>query len=186
VIDSSSVRAGIAVLDGDRVVAERVHESGRGFDLATVVRSLVDPRTVDRVAVATGPGSFTGLRVGASYAVGLALGRAVPLIGFSTLDVHRARAVEPATGVCEAGRGRVYVLTPAGERALLDAGEVSARWPAAGWLRPETAALLGTRLLAESELIGFGAAAIALVAGAPELDCARVSLEYMQSFRELR
>jgi tRNA threonylcarbamoyladenosine biosynthesis protein TsaB len=186
VIDSSSVRAGIAVLDGDRVVAETVHESGRGFDLAAAVRSLVDPRSVDRVAVATGPGSFTGLRVGASFAVGLALGRGVPLLGFSTLDLQRARATEPATGVCEAGRGRIYALTPIGERALIEAGEVSAHWPAAGWLRPDTAAALGTRLLAESEVLGFGEAAIAVVAAAPELDCARVSLEYMQSFRELR
>ena len=185
-IDSSSVRAGVAVLDGRRLVAEAVHESGRGFDLAAAVRSLIDPRRVDRVAVATGPGSFTGLRVGASYAVGLARGRRVPLLGFSTLDLQRARALVPATGVCEAGRGRVYALTPDGGRALLDAAEVAPHWPAAGWLRPATAAALRARLLDEAELRTFGEAAVEVVAAAPELDCARVSLEYMQSFRELQ
>lgn len=185
-IDSSSVRAGVAVLDGDRVVAEAVHDSGRGFDLAATVRSLTDPRRIDRVAVATGPGSFTGLRVGASYAVGLALGRGIPLLGFSTLDVQRTRARVAATGVAEAGRGRVYALTPAGERELLDAADVSPRWPVAGWLRPATAAALRARLLDEAELSTFGEAALQVVAAAPALDCARVKLEYMQSFRELR
>lgn len=184
-IDTSSVRAGVAVLDQGEVVAELTHESGRAFDLAAAVRSLVDPRTIDRVAVATGPGSFTGLRVGASYAVGLALGRRLPLLGFSTLDLQRTRAHVPATAVCEAGRGRVYALAPPGDRALLDASEVPEQWPVAGWVRSATAAALRPRLLDDSELRTFGQAALEVVAAAPELDCARVSLEYMVSFEGL-
>lgn len=185
-IDTSSVRAGLAVIDDGRVAAESVHESGRTFELANAVRALVDPRTVDRVAVATGPGSFTGLRVGASYAVGLALGRRLPLLGFSTLHLHRSRAREPVTAVCEAGRGRVYALTPEGQPELVEAGDLTDRWPAVGWLREATRSALKARPRDDSELATFGAAAARILAAAVDLDCARVRLEYMQSFQGLR
>ena len=185
VIDSSSVRTGVAFLEAGRVVAEAVHESGRTLDLAGAVRALGDPRQVERVAVATGPGSFTGLRVGASYAAGLALGLRVPLLAFSTLDLQRTRARAEATGAAEAGRGRVYVLTPEGERALVEAAAVPDRWPVAGWLRDSTRAQLRAPVLAEPDLLTFGQAAAVVVERAPEVDCARVTLEYMQSFERL-
>ncbi len=185
-IDTSSVRAGLAVLDGGRVVAEATHASGRTFELARAVEMLIDPGRVDRVVVATGPGSFTGLRVGASYAVGLALGRRIPLLGFGTLELQRGRAGEPATGVCEAGRGRIYAETPEGAVLLLEAADVPGRWPVVGWLREPTQAALRARVLHEHELRSFGEAAVDIVARAAELDCARVKLEYMHSFSELR
>lgn len=184
-IDTSSVRAGVAFLEAGRVLAEAVHESGRTLDLAAAVRALGDPRRVRRVAVATGPGSFTGLRVGASYAAGLALGLGVPLHAFSTLQLQRTRARVPATGAAEAGRGRVYLLTPEDDRALLEAAAVPDRWPVVGWLRETTRAALRAPFLPESELLTFGEAAARVVEGAPEVDCARVSLEYMQSFERL-
>lgn len=185
-IDTSSVRTGVAFLERGRVVAEAVHDSGRTLDLAAAVRALGDPRAVERVAVATGPGSFTGLRVGASYAVGLAMGRGIPLLAFSTLELQRSRARVVATGAAEAGRGRVYVLTPPGARLLLDAADVPPDWPVAGWLRDATATALGAPALPESELRTFGETAAAVIEEAPEVDCARVSLEYMQSFDRLR
>lgn len=185
VIDSSSVRTGIAVLDGDRVLAQAVHESGRTLDLAVAVRDLVDPRAVLRVAIATGPGSFTGLRVGASYAAGLALGRHLPLLTFSTLDLQRSRARVPASGAAEAGRGRVYLKPPDGPAGLFEAAEAPAAWPVAGWLRPATLAALAGPVLEEDELLTFGEAAAVLIPRAVETDCARVSLEYMQSFDSL-
>jgi tRNA threonylcarbamoyl adenosine modification protein YeaZ len=185
VIDTSSVLAGIAVIEDGRAVAESVHESGRTYDLPAAVRALVDPRRTDRVAVATGPGSFTGLRVGASYAVGLALGRGIPLLGFSTLDLHRARVRAEATAVCEAGRGRVYALTPEAGPMLVEAAELTGRWPVVGWLREATRDAIQGRVLEGSELASFGAAAARIVAEAVELDCARVRLEYMQSFQGL-
>lgn len=50
---------------------------------------------IDLIAVTTGPGSFTGVRVGLSAARGLAIGLAVPLAGIATTSVLRAQA--PAT-----------------------------------------------------------------------------------------
>lgn len=45
------------------------------------------PKDVDRIAVCTGPGSFTGLRVALSFAKGFALPRSLPIIGINALDV---------------------------------------------------------------------------------------------------
>lgn len=184
VIDTSSVIAAVALLDGDRVVGESTYASGRETELRERVRALCGDRRLDAVVVATGPGSFTGLRVGAAYAAGLALGLRVPLRGLGTLDIQAERARGAAPGVSEAGRGRVYVGGGGRSPALLEAGQVRDA-EVAGWLRPATAAALGGRLLAESELDGFGAAAARLAGGALELDYARVSLDYMQSFGRL-
>ena len=46
---------------------------------------------IDRLAVCTGPGSFTGLRVALSFAKGFALPRARPIIGLNALDVMAAQ-----------------------------------------------------------------------------------------------
>jgi len=45
---------------------------------------------IDRIAVCTGPGSFTGQRVALSFARGLALPRKIPVLGFSCFDVWAA------------------------------------------------------------------------------------------------
>ena len=50
-------------------------------------RSGVDKKDIDGIAVCSGPGSFTGVRVGLSTAKGLAYGLEVPLIGISTFEV---------------------------------------------------------------------------------------------------
>ncbi|HXP92155.1 MAG TPA: tRNA (adenosine(37)-N6)-threonylcarbamoyltransferase complex dimerization subunit type 1 TsaB [Candidatus Binatia bacterium] len=44
-------------------------------------------RALDRLAVGTGPGSFTGLRIAISYAKGLALAKRLPLVGVSSYDI---------------------------------------------------------------------------------------------------
>ena len=71
-------------------------------------------KTVDDVtslAVALGPGSFTGLRVGLATAKGLAYARSLPLWGIPTLDIlgyaHSAVTAAPVCAVLAAGRGRV-------------------------------------------------------------------------------
>jgi tRNA threonylcarbamoyl adenosine modification protein YeaZ len=183
VIDTSSARAGLAVLDGRRVIAEDVRDSGRDLDFGAWVRELVDPRAVDRVLVALGPGSFTGLRTGASFGLGLALGRRLPLLGFGSLELQQARARTGAvTGLAEAGRGRVYYRTPAGEEGIAEAAEVPAGGAGAGWLRPATAAALAIPLLPDERLRSFGEAAAEVSGRAAELGYDRVGLRYVQSF----
>ena len=101
------------------------------------------------MAVSLGPGSFTGLRLGVSYGLGLAMGRGVPLLGLGTLDIQAARASGRALGLADAGRGRLYWLDPAGNVGHGEPGELPRGVPAVGWLRGATVALVrgeGVRL----------------------------------------
>jgi tRNA threonylcarbamoyl adenosine modification protein YeaZ len=182
VIDTSSPYAALALVRDSEAVAEDVALGGREHDLPGRVLAMVEPRRLTAVAVAVGPGSFTGLRVGVSYGVGLAMGLAVPLLGLDSLDLQRARAAVPATPLVEAGRGRVYWRSPDGEPRLGEPAELPRDVPAAGWLRPETAEAVraaGVRLLEAEELSGFAAAAATLVGAAERLGYDTVKLKYM-------
>jgi tRNA threonylcarbamoyl adenosine modification protein YeaZ len=184
VIDTSSARAAAAVIDGGRCVAEVVTDAGRGLDVARLVESVCDPRAVDKVAVATGPGSFTGLRAGAAYALGLAHARSIPIHALSTLDLAAARAKEPATGLAEAGRGRVYHKAPGAAPGVGGPEVVPGAYPATGWLRESTVASLlaaGVRLLEEAQLRPFWEAAATILGRAPEVPYGRLRIEYMSS-----
>jgi tRNA threonylcarbamoyl adenosine modification protein YeaZ len=79
---------------------------------------------LDAIAVTTGPGSFTGVRVGVAAARGLALATGVPLIGVTSLEVMAHCAMTRLSGVphhlaiiVDARRGEVYmaVFTGSGE-----------------------------------------------------------------------
>lgn len=74
------------------------------------------------IAVTTGPGSFTGVRVGVSTARGLALATSLPLIGVNSLEVMAHIALEKIDArvdvlgiVVDARRGEVYMALYSGE-----------------------------------------------------------------------
>ena len=185
-IDTSSAQSAVALLDPDRnVVQEVLKPSGRELQLPATYRALRGTRPLTKVAVATGPGSFTGLRVGVSFGVGLAIGLGVPIVPLSTLGIQAERSGDPVTAVSEAGRGRVYLLAPGSQAALADVSDVPAAWPLVGWLRPATQAALvaaGARLKPDRELRTFGAAVARLLESATEVAYGSLELEYMQSF----
>ena len=189
VIDTSSARSALAVLEDRLVVGEEVWESARDEDLGLRVAALLDPSELTAVAVAVGPGSFTGLRLGVSYGLGLAMGRGVPLLGLGTLDIQAARASVPAVGLADAGRGRLYWMDPSGNMGHGEPGDLPRDVPAVGWLRPATADLVrreGVRLLGEAEVDTFAAAAAKLVGEAPSLGYDTVELRYIHSFKKMR
>jgi tRNA threonylcarbamoyladenosine biosynthesis protein TsaB len=83
------------VLRGDEEFADRVGgrdalEQGLAVVAGVLRRAGLSPREIRRLAVGTGPGSFTGLRIAVSYAKGLALALRLPLAGVSSYD-----AMEP-------------------------------------------------------------------------------------------
>jgi tRNA threonylcarbamoyl adenosine modification protein YeaZ len=98
-IDTALEACSVAVLDTERADL-RAHESlpmQRGHAEALmplIVRVLdqlqLDFSAIDRVAVTTGPGSFTGLRVGIAAARGIALATGKPAIGLTTLAAFAA------------------------------------------------------------------------------------------------
>ncbi len=185
VIDTSSARSGLALVRSDgTVAAEEVHDSGRGFDLPAHFRALRGGQALTRVAVAVGPGSFTGLRVGVSFGLGLAMGLGIPIVALGNLRLQAARSDAPVVAVAEAGRGRVYQLAPGSDAGLAEPGDLRRDLPMVGWLRPATEAALlaaGLRFRPETELKSFGAAAAIMLESAPEVAYGSLRLEYMQA-----
>jgi tRNA threonylcarbamoyl adenosine modification protein YeaZ len=186
VIDTSSARSGVALLAlNGKVVSEELHPSGASFDLPARFRDLGDGAQLTKVAVATGPGSFTGLRVGVSFGLGLAMGLGIPIVPLRSLELQAARSDEPVLAVAEAGRGRVYFRTPDGRQGLGEVSELPRGHEVVGWLRPSTEqAILAASLnfRPESALKSFGEAAASKLEAASEVAYGSLKLEYMQSF----
>ena len=186
VIDTSSARSAIALIRPDgTVAAEEIHDSGPAFDLPGRFLAMAGDQTLTKVAVAIGPGSFTGLRVGVAFGLGLAVGLAVPIVALRTLPFQAARSDQPVVAVAEAGRGRVYFLAPGSEPALGEPAALPRDLPLVGWLRPSTEAAsiaTGLHFKPEHELRSFGDAAARLLESAPEVAYGSLRLQYMQVF----
>ena len=76
---------------------------------------------VTAVGVGTGPGSFTGLRVGMSIAKGLAFARGIPIVGVPSLEAWLAAEPEAPGAVARAGARDAYLLTrEAAEPRIVD------------------------------------------------------------------
>ena len=117
-LDTSTEWASVALFDGTTVLAEETwHAQRRHAEelFPTIERLLGHTRTplasLDRVAVATGPGSFTGLRVAIAAAEGIARGTGAALVGVSTLDVLAYPHASSKLRTCPllpAGRNEFY------------------------------------------------------------------------------
>jgi tRNA threonylcarbamoyladenosine biosynthesis protein TsaB len=113
-LDTASQYASVALHDGQRLLVEHTWLANQDHTrtLLPHVQSLLAEANakVERltaVAVALGPGSFNGLRVGLSTAKGLVIGLGLPLTGASTLELLTAEyGLDEVT--MNAGRGRVY------------------------------------------------------------------------------
>ncbi len=118
-IDTATRQASVALYDERGVLAESSWrtENRHSVDTLPVLTSLMrlehlEPSSLGALAVASGPGSFTGLRIGMSLAKGLALALDLPIVGIPTLAVTAYVAGDPGGplwGVMEAGRGRLCV-----------------------------------------------------------------------------
>jgi tRNA threonylcarbamoyladenosine biosynthesis protein TsaB len=78
---------------------------------ALLAKAGLGPSDLDALVVGTGPGSFTGTRIGLAVARGLALALDLPVAGISTLDALAAAAPR-AFPVIDARRGEVFVGGP--------------------------------------------------------------------------
>jgi len=186
VIDTSSAKSAIALLTpSGEVIREELHLSGRTFDLPERFRSLAGDATLSKIAVATGPGSFTGLRVGVSFGLGLAIGLRVPIVPLATLAIQASRSEDDVVAVAEAGRGRVYYAAVGGPPALAEPAGLPSTLAVVGWLRPSTEEAIraaGLEMRQDSELRSFGRAAWLVLETAPEAPYGSLQIQYMQSF----
>jgi len=115
-LDTSTSIASVAVFDGERVLSETTWLAGREHSTRVLLEAEIALERIGRaaadltgLAVARGPGSFTGVRVALSVAKGVAAGFGIPAWGVDSLDVLALAAGSctlPVRAVIEAGRGR--------------------------------------------------------------------------------
>jgi tRNA threonylcarbamoyladenosine biosynthesis protein TsaB len=88
IIDTAFETAQIALVDNARITARAQTQSGGAHDrvLAGMVSEMIAGKKIDKIIVTTGPGRFTGLRVGIAFARGFALTQKIPLVGVNTAD----------------------------------------------------------------------------------------------------
>lgn len=119
---------------------------------------------LDGVAVARGPGAFTGLRVGLATAQGLALALGVPLWGACSLDSRAARVQGQVLCMLDARKGRVYACWYPGGTA----GDVPPEEAVAG--RPSSFLATGEGALVYRDLVEAAGGRVAEGAGEPAVD----------------
>ena len=144
-IDTSTKAMGLAIYDGSKILFESSWHSQNyhTVELAPSIQvalsqSGLKASDLEALAVAIGPGSFTGLRIGLAFVKGLAFAERLDILTVPTLDVLAAGqplSDLPMAAVLQAGRNRLavgwYVVEESawaseGELELLTAEELSA------------------------------------------------------------
>ena len=136
-IESSSLVASVALVTDDILTAEYTVDFKKTHSQTLLPMLDVEMDTVDAIAVAGGPGSFTGLRIGAATAKGLGLALDKPLIHVPTVDAMAWNLWGAAGLVCpimDAKRRQVYTglyrmengIQVIKKQCAMDAGELAA------------------------------------------------------------
>ncbi|MFC0274522.1 tRNA (adenosine(37)-N6)-threonylcarbamoyltransferase complex dimerization subunit type 1 TsaB [Metabacillus herbersteinensis] len=117
-IDTSNYVLGIALIDETQVIGEYItnlkkNHSARAMPAIDSLLKECDivPQDLDKIIVAVGPGSYTGVRIGVSIAKTLAWSLNVPIVGVSSLETLAANGRLFDGYICplfDARRGRVY------------------------------------------------------------------------------
>jgi tRNA threonylcarbamoyladenosine biosynthesis protein TsaB len=130
-IDTSGPAASAAVAENGRVVSAVFIEDNKTHSekLAGLVdfalsQAGITPAELQGIAVASGPGSFTGLRIGMSFAKAMAQALGLPLLGVNTLDALCFAAAGPMlrAAVMDARRQEVYCAAYRGDALIIEHG----------------------------------------------------------------
>ena len=116
--ETSAKAASVALMEDGKLLAEGYQNTGMTHSQTLMVMAQdllkqcgLGPEDVDAVAVANGPGSFTGVRIGVAAAKGFAWGGEKPLVGVSTLEAMALQLGAWQGYVCpvmDARRSQVY------------------------------------------------------------------------------
>ena len=131
-IDTCTETAGIALFDGERTVGESIWIAGRNqtSELTPSLGYLLEKHDVQKtdlkgIAVAKGPGSFNGIRVGMSVAKGLALTLNIDIISATSLEIHAFPYLNTGNDVCsviEMGRGEIATVIFHQDHSIVNSG----------------------------------------------------------------
>lgn len=118
-VDTSTQWIGLALFHDDMIIGENIWQTRHhhSVELSPAVESLfnrsgITGKDLEVLAVATGPGSFTSLRIGMAFIKGLSLALNLPVIGIPTLEITAAAIPVQdiaLAAVLQAGRGRLAV-----------------------------------------------------------------------------
>lgn len=93
-IDTSNLVLGVAVANENKVLAEFITNEKKNHSvrlmpaIEMVLKELdIEPNELDRIVVARGPGSYTGVRIGVTVAKSMAWSLNIPLVGVSSLEI---------------------------------------------------------------------------------------------------
>lgn len=150
-LDSSGMVASVAVVEDERLLAEYTvnYKKTHSQTLLPMLNEIgemieLDLNTVDAIAVAGGPGSFTGLRIGSATAKGLGLALDKPLVHIPTLEgmvynlygtdrvicpMMDARRNQVYTGIYEFQGDKLHVIE---DQMAVPAGEIAEKLNALG------------------------------------------------------
>jgi tRNA threonylcarbamoyladenosine biosynthesis protein TsaB len=130
--DTSAAHCAAALLwDGGLILRHEPMEKGQAERLVPLLEEVLAEgglvwSDLKAIAVGTGPGNFTGVRIAVAAARGLALGLGIPAVGVTRLEAVAYGLPRPLTVVEDARRGEVYV------QAFTDTGPGAAHLARAG------------------------------------------------------
>ena len=118
-LDTALSSCSVAIISGDEVLSSKFQLLAKGhaeilpvMAAETFQEAGVTPSDLDRVVVVIGPGGFTGLRIGLSFARGLALGQKAKVVGVNSLEAlaaaHTGHGQQLIAPIVDARRGEVY------------------------------------------------------------------------------
>jgi tRNA threonylcarbamoyl adenosine modification protein YeaZ len=110
-IDTAASRPSVVVIENGEVVFNEFRDGAmsHGPALPELVQAAIKNREISEVLVGMGPGPYTGLRVGITFAQTFAWARNIPVRGFCSLDAIAAQITEPDfIVVIDARRKEVY------------------------------------------------------------------------------
>ena len=114
-IDTANENIAIALLNEDTVLFEynQAMPRGQGEALIPLIQDMLNqsnlaPRDINQIAVAIGPGSFTGVRIGMATARGMGLALDIPVYGTTTLEASAFQTTGKMLAVLDTKRGDFY------------------------------------------------------------------------------